>query len=385
MPLPDLHVTPVRSRAELKEFVRLPWKVYRGDPNWVPPLIADSMKLFDRDHHPFHRHADVECFLARRGATGLNGAPAGEVVGRIAAFVNHAHNEFHGENIGFFGFFETMPDPRVASALLQAAAGWLRERQVSAMRGPANFSSNEEWALLIDGFDSPPKVMMTYNPPEYARYLEDFGFVKAKDLVAYWMDSTVPIPERYERLAEEMARREGITIRSLDKKRMDREIEVVRAVYNSAWEKNWGFVPMTPAEFDHMAKELKPVVDPDFVLFVEVEGKPVGFTLALPDLNQALKVANGRLWPFGLVRMLTESKRIRTVRVLTLGVVSEYRRQGIDVLMYLQLWKNGLRRGMRGGEFSWILEDNVPMRRALDRMGARVYKTYRLYDYPLAP
>lgn len=382
MPLPDIQIVPVRSRRELKEFVAFPWKVYRGDPYWVPPLIADAMKLFDPAKHPFHRHAEVQCFLARRGG---NEGRAGEVVGRIAAIVNHAHNEFHGERTGFFGFFETMPDRRIPPYLLQTAADWLRERGQERMRGPASFSSNEEWGLLIDGFDRPPMVMMTYNPPAYAGYFEEFGCAKAKDLVAYWRDAGEPLPERLAR-AQSGAEGSGpVTVRRIDMKRFADEVARVREIYNAAWEKNWGFVPMTREEIDHMAKELRPVVDPDFVLFAETEGRTIGFALALPDLNRALKAANGRLWPFGLARMLIESRRIRDLRVLTLGVIEAYRRRRIDALLYAELWKTAARRGMRGAELSWMLEDNLAIRVPMEKLGARVYKTYRLYDYPLAP
>jgi GNAT superfamily N-acetyltransferase len=379
MPIPEIHVQPIQSRSERKEFVLFPWKVYRGDPNWVPPLISDVMKMLDPHHHPFHEHAEVQCFLARRGG---GGPGAGQVLGRIAAIVNRAHNEFQGERTGFFGFFDVLPDPRIPPFLLRAAADWLKERGMERMRGPANFSSNEEWGLLVDGFDRPPMVMMTYNPPAYAGYLEDFGLVKAKDLVAYYMEGDAP-PERLTRLADRIEKSVNVRVRSLDKSRFREEVEKVREVYNSAWEKNWGFVPMTPAEIDHMAKELKPVFDPELILFAEVDGKPIGFAMALPDLNQALKKANGHLYPFGLVKMLLAARKIHALRVLTLGLVKEYRRKGIDTLMYLRLFQNGLKRGHRAGEFSWILEDNLPMRQALDNMGARVYKTYRLYDYPL--
>ncbi len=383
MPLPDVQIEPVRSRADFKAFATFPWKVYKRDPNWVPPLIVDVLKMLDPAHHPFHEHAEVQCFLARRGSR-RNGGPSGEVVGRIAAIVNRAHNEIHEEKTGFFGFFETLPDPSVPPALLQTAAEWLRARGMERMRGPANFSSNEEWGLLIDGFDRPPMVMMTYNPREYARYLEDFGCIKAKDILAYYLESDTP-PDRLLRVADRIVRETGVTIRSMDMKRFPEEVAIVREVYNAAWERNWGFVPMTEGEIAHMAKELKPVVDPELVLFAEVAGKPVGFAMALPDLNRALKKANGRLWPFGLVKMLIEAKRIHELRVLTLGLVPEYRKRGIDVLMYLRLFQNGTRRGYRAGEFSWVLEDNAAMRKPLENMGAHVYKTYRLYDYPLAP
>ena len=382
MPIPDIRVTPVTTRAELNEFVTFPWRVYRDDPNWVPPLISDARKMFDPAKHPFHQHGEVQCFLARRGPS--SGSESGMVVGRIGAIVNHLHNEVHSEKTGFFGFFDTMPDAGIPPYLFRAAADWLQARGMERMRGPAGFSSNEEWGLLVDGFDRPPMVMMTYNPPAYVRYLEDYGFLKAKDLVAYYMRSDLPMPDRLLRAVEQI---DGppVTIRCLDMKHFYQDVGKVREVYNAAWEKNWGFVPMTDAEIHHMARELKPVVDPDFVIFAECEGKTVGFSLVLPDANRALKAANGRLFPFGLVRMLIAAKRIKEVRVLTLGVIPEYRRRRIDMMLYLHLWRTGLRKGIIGAELSWILEDNVLIRRPMERLGARVYKTYRIYDYPLMP
>lgn len=382
MPIPDVRVAPVTTKAELKAFVTFPWTVYRDDPNWVPPLIGDTMKLFDPAKHPFHEHAEVRCFLARRGPS--SGHEAGRVVGRIAAIINRLHNEFHREKTGFFGFFDSVPDPGIPPVLFRIAADWLRERGMDRMRGPASFSSNEEWGLLVDGFDRSPMVMMTYNPPAYARYLEDFGFLKAKDLLAYYMSSDTRMPDRLQRAAEK-AEGPPVTIRPIDMKHFMEEVGRIRDVYNSAWEKNWGFVPMTPAEIDHLARELKPVVDPDFLVFAECEGKTVGFSLVLPDANRALKAANGRLFPFGLLRMLIEAKRIREVRVLTLGVIPQYRRRRIDMMLYLYILQTAVRKGIIGGELSWILEDNLLIRRALERLGARVYKTYRLYDYQLRP
>ncbi|MEZ4647435.1 MAG: N-acetyltransferase [Candidatus Eisenbacteria bacterium] len=380
MPFPDIQISAVRDDRELDAFIRFPWTLYRNDPHWVPPLVSDVKKLLDRNHHPFHQHAEVEYFLARR--RGARGGHDGEVVGRIAAIVNHAHNEFHEEKTGFFGFFEVVDEEVVAALLLQAAADWLTARGMERMRGPASFSSNEEFGLLVDGFGSAPMVMMTYNPEYYIRLLERHGLVPAKDLVAYYMTDET-IPERLLKLLQRVEDRAQITVRPLDKKRFDQEVELIRDVYNSAWERNWGFVPMTNAEIDHMAKELKPVVDPDLVAFAEKDGKTIGFALALPDLNQALRRANGKLWPFGLVKMILEMKKIRRIRVLTLGVLAEYRKLGADVLLYSHLYRRGTAKGYRAGEFSWILEDNVPMRRALEQIGASVYKTYRIYEQPL--
>ncbi|HEV2130802.1 MAG TPA: hypothetical protein VGR27_06855, partial [Longimicrobiaceae bacterium] len=252
----------VRQLAEgesLRRFIRVAWRQNARDPMWVPPLLLAQKTLLDRNKHPFHQHADVAYFLAEKD---------GEAVGRIAAIVNHLHNEFHEEKTGFFGFFESDDDPQIAQALLDAAAAWLRERGMERMRGPANFSSNEEWGLLVEGFDTPPTVMMAHNPPCYARLIEAAGLEKVKDLLAYWLDEPNP-PERVVKGFERIMRRSGLTIRSLDMSRFREEVDTIKAIYNDAWQRRWGFVPMTDAEFEHMAKEMKPVVDPHLCLIAE--------------------------------------------------------------------------------------------------------------------
>ncbi len=373
MPIPQIQVRPVSGRKDLHRFVMFPWSIYRDDPNWVPPLIADVKKMFQPEKHPFHQHAEVEPFLAFR---------EGNLVGRIAAIVNHRHNEFHDEKTGFFGFFESINDPLVSGALLEKAAAWVTERGMERIRGPANFSTNEECAMLVDGFDAAPYIMMPYNPSYYPKLIEAAGFAKVKDLIAYHWNHE-EIPDQWTRLAERIIEREGVTVRSLDMKSYSDEILRFREVYNQAWERNWGFVPMTDAEIVHMAKELKPAINPDLVLFLERETKPIGFALSLPDANQALRHANGRLFPFGLLKILYYARKIRSARVLVLGILEEYRGKGLDILLYLQLIRNGARHGIREGEFSWILEDNDAIRRPMEKLGGKVYKTYRFYERPL--
>lgn len=375
MPIPNVEISPVRGKRDLHRFVMLPWEIYRDDPNWVPPLIGDTKAMLDPSRNPFHEHADVELFLARR---------QGEAVGRIAAIVNHRHNEFQGEKTGFFGFFETIDDPAVAGALLEAAHRWVAERGMDRLRGPASFSTNEECALLVDGFDSPPAVMMPYNPRYYVRLLEGAGFVKAKDLVAYHLHESKLQMDRLEKFADAIQRKEGVTVRRFDKKHMSAEIDRFRTVYNQAWERNWGFVPMTDEEIVHMAKSLKPVIDPEIVLFLEKGGQPIGFALALPDVNQAVRHANGRLFPFGLLKILYHARHIHKLRVLVLGLLADYRGRGLDILLYLTLTRNGMNKGYNEGEFSWILEDNMAIRRPMEKLGAHVYKTYRFYERPIA-
>jgi len=353
------------------------WRANKRDPMWVPPLRMATRTVLDRRKHPFHQHADVAYFLAERD---------GEAVGRVAAIVNHLHNQFHEDRTGFFGFFECDDDPEAARALLEAASDWLRARGMDRVQGPMNFSTNEEGSspgVLIEGFDTPPMVMMSHNPPYYGRLIEAAGFEPAKDLLAYWMEGLDP-PERFVRVSERLTRREGVSVRSLDMKRFDQEVATIKGIYNSAWSRNWGFVPMTDAEFDHMAKELKPVVDPELCKIVEVNGEAVGFSLALPDFNQALAhLPGGRLFPFGIFRLLRERRRIKRMRVLTLGFKPGFQNLGLGGYLYLRTWQTGVERGYRGGEASWILENNEDMRRPLESIGARLYKRYRIFERPL--
>ena len=250
------------------------------------------------------------------------------------------------------------------------------------LRGPTNFSTNEECGLLIEGFDSPPMVMMTYNPEYYIDFLEKYGFQKAKDLLDYVIHEN-ELSERFRQIAELIQKRKGVTIRPIRLKDFAREVDRLKEIYNSAWEKNWGFVPMTDKEFNHMAKDLKSIINPDLVLFAEVGGEPVGFSLALPDINQALKRINGRLFPFGLVRLLWYMKKIDACRVVTLGIKAPYRKMGIDGLLNFETFRRGVEKGYQMGELSWVLEDNILMNRGLESLGARVYKRYRIYEKTL--
>jgi GNAT superfamily N-acetyltransferase len=368
-------VQPVRSRAQLDTFIRCAWPIYAGDPCWVPPLIGDMKTALNRKKHPFHRHADVELFTAVR---------ARRAVGRIAAIANHNHNEFHQDRMGFFGLFESVDDPVVATTLLDRAEAWLRGRGMDMCRGPMNLSTNDElWCpgILIDGFDTPPAIMMGHNRPYYQALVEGAGYTKSRDLLTYWIDTSRMT--RIERSAERLMRRGRFTIRSLDMSRLQEEVAVIQEIYNSAWERNWGFVPMTEEEIQHLASALRPVVNPDLCAMAFVDDEPVGFALALPDYNQALKHINGRLFPLGLPKLLWYRRRINVARTLTLGVKPDHRGTGLDALLILHLFRTGQKIGMPEGECSWILEDNVPMRHALERFGATVRKTYRVYDKPL--
>ncbi|WP_375764722.1 N-acetyltransferase [Archangium gephyra] len=378
-PLPaDVEVTPVRSSADRTAFIRLPYSIYKGDPNFVPHLEMERRDFMDPRKHPFFEFGEVEFFLARR---------AGTVVGRIAAVSNPRYNEFHGTNVGFFGLFECVNDVGVARALFEKAAEWLRAKGFTSVLGPMSYSTNGEVGLLIEGFTTPPAIMTTYNPPWYAALLEANGFTKAKDLFAWELSSSTPPPEKVARIAEKIRHREGVTVRPVNLKEFDAEVARVKAMYNSAWEKNWGFVPMTEHEFDHLAKDLKQMVRPELALVAEVKGQPVGFALTIPDANEAIKAANGRLTtfglPIGLAKLLLASRRIRRLRLILLGTVEGYRRRGLDAILYLDTLNKARELGYEGGEISWTLEDNHLVNRAIESMGGKQSKRYRVYEKPL--
>lgn len=363
----------METRAQRHAFIRLPWRIYPGRyPAWVPPLLAEERKRIDTETNPFFGHGSAQLFLAYKD---------GRAVGRIAAIENELHNEVHGESIGFFGMFESVDDPEVAGALLDGAAEWVGARGLKSLRGPTNFSTNEECGLLVTNHESPPYVMMTYNPPYYEDLLVGWGLAKVKDLVAYEIRGEEFNVTRFLGL-ERLMKRSGldIRVRSVRMKRFDEEVALVRDLYNSAWEKNWGFVPMTDAEVEYMAKQLKPVVDPDLALIGEIDGEPAGFALALPDLNQAIRRVNGRLLPFGILKLLWYMRRINGIRIITLGLKEEYRRTGLASMFYFEIFKRGSKKGHTVAESSWVLEDNHVMRGALEKMGFHHYKTYRLYE-----
>jgi GNAT superfamily N-acetyltransferase len=373
--LSKIDVIPVTTSRDMREFIRLPWKIYHGDPHWVPPLVMDLKKLFDKKKYPFFQHSEADFFLARRN---------GETVGRIAAILNNNHNAFHHERCAFFGFFETVNDQAVATALLEKAADWAREKGMTALRGPANYSTNDTCGLLIDGFDSSPVILMTYNPRYYVDLIENAGFSKAMDLYAWWMIKEQGLNPKIIRVGEKVLQEENITLRTLNMKNFEREVEVIKKIYNEAWSANWGFVPMTDAEFDFLARDLKPAVDPRLVLLVEKDGEPVGFSLSLPDYNVALKKLNGRLLPFGLFKLLYYKRRIKHIRVLTLGVVRKLQtNSGIGAALYMETFRRGTAIGFNAGDFSWTLESNTLINRGMKLLGAKLYKRYRFYEREL--
>jgi hypothetical protein len=364
----------VENEQDRMKFIKLPWDLYKGDPYWVPPLIFDVRKNLDPKKNPFFKHAEVQLFLAEKD---------GKLVGRIAAIKNDNHNNFHKDKAGFFGFFDTIDDEEVSDQLLDTACQWVKDKGFDEILGPVNPSTNDECGLLVDGFNSSPVFLMTYNPPHYQAKIENFGFSKANDLFAYYIPAEVindrKMMAKLERMSELIKKRSDVKTYKINMKELNSEVRKIENIYNSAWENNWGFVPITTEEFDYMAESLKMVVDPDLVMFAEVAGDPAGFTLSLPDFNQVLKKMNGRLLPFGFLKILTGKKKIDFLRVIIMGVKPEYQKKAIDSVFYLETIKAGNRNGYTGAEISWVLEDNMPMRMTAEKLGARIYKTYRIY------
>ena len=374
-----LVIAAIRSKADKLRFVRMLWDIYAGDPKWVPPLEMDRMKLIDEQKNPFYKHADVAWFLAEDN---------GKVIGRIAAIINHNHNSFHNDKTGFFGFFECINDEIVAKKLFDAAEDFLRSKGMTEIMGPHNPSTNDELGLLIDGFGRPPVLLMTYNPPYYIDLIEKNGYTKAKDLYAWLLSTDTSRSEKLVRVTEAMQVRAGITIRPFNKKDFTNEVARIKALYNQVWEKNWGFVPMTDEEFDFLAGDLKQIYDSDLIFFAEKDNKTIGFALSLPDVNQAFhagpKIPCGMMnLPIALWNLLTKKKAIDTVRILTLGVLKEYRGRGIDAMFYRKTIEIAEKKGYKYGEASWVLEDNEMMNRAVEMMNGEKYKTYRVYQKTL--
>ncbi len=372
----SITIRPVSSRKDLMAFIKLPWKIYRDDPNWVPPLIVDRLKFLSKTKNPFFRHNPTEFFLAYKN---------GELVGRIAAIYNKQHNEFHNDRVGFFGFLEGINDPRVFQALLDTAKDWLRQYQRDFIMGPMNPSTNDEIGFLYEGYEYPPFFMMTHNPPYYNELLQALGYEKVKDVWAYMIDKAhLVVSDKLRRVSEAVLKKLPVSIRTVNLKNFRQELEIIRDIYNDAWSRNWGFVPLTPDEFDFIANDFKRIIDPELVLIAEFKGNPVGFALTLPNYNEVFKkIRNGRLLPTGWLTFLFNKNKIKGVRVITLGVKQQYQPFGLGSVFYMETIQRGLAKGYDHAEMSWILEDNDLMNRAALMLGGRVYKRYRIYGMPL--
>ena len=378
----SLDIISADSRRDLRRFIDLPWQIYnpKDHPQWVPPLRIAVADALNTKGNPFYKTADRQLFLAVRD---------GRPVGRIAAIENRAHNTFHRDNVGFFGFFECAEDQEAANALFAAAETWLRGRGLDTMRGPMNPSTNHECGMLVRGFRWHPMIMTTWNPRYYPTLVENAGFAKAKDLLAYFFpmdgERAFEMPERVTALAKRALGGKEITFRELDFKHFNDDVARAWEIYNDAWDDNWGFFPMSRESFFHEAQVLKYILVPQFTFMAEVNGEPAGFMIIVPDFHHAYKaVGNGKLFPTGLFKLLAAKKRLRTGRVMILGAKSEYRRRGIFAMFAAEMFRRGKEYGAIGAEASWILEDNDKLNKPLESMGAKEYRRWRIYDRAIA-
>ncbi|HJS06780.1 MAG TPA: GNAT family N-acetyltransferase [Pirellulales bacterium] len=375
----SLRVVEALSRSQRDDFVRLPWRIYRDDPHWVPPLLVERKAFINPQKHPFYQHGAATLFVAYWGA---------EPVGRILVSDDPRFNAQHGTNVGGFGMWESIDDAEVTHSLLDAAEGWLRGRGRTGMLGPMDYSTNYSCGLLVDGFNTPPRVMMNHNPPYYEELLTSWGLTKAKDLYAWWFTDNTRI-EAWRPRVERLVRRSGVKIRYMRRDDVFQEIQTCKRLYNEAWNENWGFVPMSDAEFDDMARLLKHLAVAEMLLVAEVNGEAVGFSITLPDFNEAIGPLNGRLTrfglPIGLLRLRTNLKRIKTARLIALGVLPEFRRRGIAEMLILRTFDYGRDQlGYTGAELSWTLEDNQLINRTIEAVGGTRYKTYRMFEKAIA-
>jgi GNAT superfamily N-acetyltransferase len=375
-----LEILPLTRRgADIRRFLQVPYGIYDAGSPWVAPLLYDLKKVFT-GANPLFQHAEMQLWVARKD---------GRDVGRIAGILDHHHNQSRPVSAGFFGFFESIHDPAVSRGLFAAVTAWARERRLGQLLGPMNPTTNDECGLLLDDFGSPPAFMMPYNPPYYPELVEAEGFRKARDLLAYFIDLAESPLDRFNRIAEKTRRRHPeLTFRAVTRRTLASDLGRIKEVYNEAWQGNWGFVPMTDAEINFMAARLKPLLVEGLVWLVEDVSGPVGFLLAMPDFNEALQPLRGRLLSPQILHFLPYAlgwKGTRHCRVITLGVKDRYRGRGLEAVMLAEGFKTGFRLGFQSAEASWILEDNLPMRRFMEIFGGRIYRTYRLYEKDLAP
>lgn len=369
----SLEIRETKTKKELYSFIDFPHDLYDGDPNYVPELFMAQKDLFNPKKHPFHEHGEVVCFIAYQN---------GKAVGRIAAIKNPVYNEHHNSNIGFFGFYDYIESKEVAGSLIDKVREHLASENYDQLMGPVNFSTNETAGTLVDGYDSPPKIMMTYNKPYYDRIQKELGMEKEMDLFAY-MIPTKSVSDKsikLSKLIEERLARQGITIRNIDAKNVKSEVPAMFKIYNAAWANNWGFVPMSQKEIEHLADELKLIVDEKFSYIAEHNGEPVGFSVSLPNINEiTIGFKKGRLFPFNIFKLLLRRKKVKSVRIITTGVIEGYRKKGIEAIFFAKNILEARKRDLDGGEASWILESNEEMVTAAEKLKGEKYKTYRLY------
>ncbi|MBI2059393.1 MAG: hypothetical protein HYT87_06435 [Nitrospirae bacterium] len=384
-----MEILELDGRSWLREFFQIQLEVYRNDANFVAPLRVERKHFFNPEKNPFFKHAECSYIVAREGNRPL---------GCLIAFIDRAFANFHKEDTAHFGFFETTNDPKVSGALIGAALDFAKRKGMKTLRGPFNFSTNHECGLLVDGFGSTPMILMTYNPAYYVKLLEAEGLTKAMDLLAYRLDAkplppalrsgdgevnrhgTLAPPEPLKAVAQSVGQKQGVRVRNMRKREFDTIVDFFGEVYNDAWSKNWGFVPMDREEFRFVAWGLKYFLDEDLCYWLELDGKPIGLSITIPDYNVPLRPMQGKILPFGLLKFLAARKRINSARVFALGVRKEFHDQAFASLLYLKTWEEVLKRGYEWVEMSWILESNPRMRRAIEMAGGKVYKTYRVFE-----
>ena len=369
----------VDSKKLLKQFIDFPHKLYSGDSNYVPELYLNISEVLSRKKNPFFKHSEADLFLAKD--------ENGKIVGRIAAILNNNYNKYHECNVGFFGFFDVIDDYAVAKALLDKAQDWLKNKKVDQILGPTNFTTNDTAGVLVEGYDRPPVVMMTYNYPYYKEFLEQYGYSKEMDLFAYMIDKHKANDKalRLSKMLEARINKRGITLRNVTNKTKKQDIQRIKSVYRDAWEKNWGFVPPTDEEYDHLAEGLNLLIDNKYVYLAETSEELIGFAVALPDINEITKgFKKGKLLPFNVIKLLTKKSKVSLVRVILLGVKQEYRKLGIGALFFAKFIETARQsKTVQGGEASWILESNEMMVKAAENLNGERYKTYRIYSKSL--
>jgi len=360
----------IENKKELDLFVKFPLKLYQSDPYYVSPLFSDVKRTLNSLKNPFFKHAVRELFIARDG---------NKVLGRIAAIIDYNYAQYHKKKIGYFGFFESEHNYEIAKTLLDTAKNWLKEKGMEKMAGPANPSLNDECGMLIEGFDSPPMIKMSYNPIYYLEFMEKYGMKKEKDLFAYSIRINQPPPDKLKRVVEAIKNKPGLKVRMADFNNMEQEIKNVKEIYNNAWSQNWDFAPLTDAEIDDMWRQIKPLAKPEIMPIIEINGEPAAMSIAIPNYNEILIKLKGQLFPFGIITFLLEKDKIKSVRLWALGVKDKFRKMGLDALLYYETFKGTKKLGIEWGEVSWILEDNVDIIRPILLWGSKLYKKYRIY------
>ncbi len=373
-----IEIHSVNSKQDLLNFIKFPWKIYSDDPNWVPPLISDQQRLFNQKENPFFNHSLIELFLAYKNR---------EIVGRVAAILNNNHNKYHDTKIGFFGFFESVNNKNVINMLLTAVKDWLANKGCNQIMGPINFSINDQVGFLIDGFNSPPFIMLSYNPQYYHETIEDLGFKKAKDFFSYIVyERTFVNNVKVQRINQRLQKRYPVKTREPILDKFDSELELIRNIYNDSFANSWGFVPMNALEFKFKTDQLKEIVDPKLILIAEYDNDPAGFVLALPNFNEVLiKIRDGRLFPFGLFKIFRYRNKIRSVRIIAVCIRRKYKHLGLGSLFYDEITNRIFKQGYNHFEMSWVMEDNKVMNKIVNKLGGKKYKTYRVYQSYTAP